>query len=152
MKLQVLIELQNIEQPCKSTMLSQLIPATEKFGELISPFTKSELVQILLPSKEDNSINKNNIINIENIQISIQDRIVKLNNLEVHLTPIEFKLLSLLAERRGIVQSRSALLQDVWNINPNNNTRTVDTHVRRVRNKLGPTIIQTVSGVGYIIR
>ena len=69
----------------------------------------------------------------------------------VELTATEFKLLRLLLERKGRVQSREELLADVWNYSPDLETRTVDTHVRRLREKLGPSgdVIDTVRGVGY---
>jgi two-component system phosphate regulon response regulator PhoB len=69
----------------------------------------------------------------------------------VDLTATEFKLLRLLLERKGRVQSREELLSDVWNYSPDLETRTVDTHVRRLREKLGPAgdVIDTVRGVGY---
>lgn len=69
----------------------------------------------------------------------------------IELTATEFKLLSLLAERRGRVQSRDQLLRDVWEYNTLIDTRTVDTHMRRLRDKLGPAAkyLDTVRGVGY---
>lgn len=69
----------------------------------------------------------------------------------VELTATEFKLLRVLLERKGRVQSRDNLLSDVWNYSPDLETRTVDTHMRRLREKLGKAgeIIETVRGVGY---
>lgn len=69
----------------------------------------------------------------------------------VELTATEFRLLSLLMERRGRVQSREQLLINVWNYDEDMETRTVDTHVRRLREKLGTAagIIETIRGVGY---
>jgi two-component system phosphate regulon response regulator PhoB len=70
---------------------------------------------------------------------------------EVTLTATEFKLLTTLAHRIGRVQSRGQLLQDVWDAPPDLNTRTVDTHMKRLREKLGFASghIETVRGVGY---
>jgi len=70
---------------------------------------------------------------------------------ELDLTLTEFKLVALLAERRGRVQSREHLLRDVWGYNNLIDTRTVDTHMRRLRAKLGPAakLLDTVRGVGY---
>ncbi len=67
------------------------------------------------------------------------------------LTATEFKLLLVLAQRRGLVQSREQLLRDVWEYNTLVDTRTVDTHMRRLREKLGPgaNYLETVRGVGY---
>lgn len=70
---------------------------------------------------------------------------------EVELTALEFKLLTILLERRDRVQSRSTLLEVVWGITADINTRTVDTHVKRLREKLGAAsdYIETVRGIGY---
>ncbi|MBI2898529.1 MAG: response regulator transcription factor [Deltaproteobacteria bacterium] len=70
---------------------------------------------------------------------------------EIVLTALEFKLLVTLCERRGRVQSRAVLLDDVWGVSAEITTRTVDTHVKRLREKLGSAgdYIETVRGVGY---
>ena len=70
---------------------------------------------------------------------------------EIVLTALEFRLLWTLATRRDRVQSRETLLNDVWGLHLNVETRTVDTHVKRLREKLGPAgdLIETVRGVGY---
>ena len=70
---------------------------------------------------------------------------------ELMLTPLEFKLVCTLYERRNRVQSRGALLDDVWGASQENMTRTIDTHVKRLREKLGAVgaYIETVRGVGY---
>ncbi len=69
----------------------------------------------------------------------------------IDLTATEFKLLVMLLERRGRVQTRDALLTDVWGYEGDVDTRTVDTHVRRLREKLGKVAdaIETIRGVGY---
>jgi two-component system phosphate regulon response regulator PhoB len=70
---------------------------------------------------------------------------------EVSLTPLEFRLLATLMTRAGRVQSRERLLTDVWEMSSELETRTVDTHVKRLREKLGPArdLLETVRGVGY---
>jgi two-component system, OmpR family, phosphate regulon response regulator PhoB len=70
---------------------------------------------------------------------------------EVTLTALEFKLLHILMRRRGRVQSREQLLNDVWGITADVTTRTVDTHVKRLRQKLGDAgvYVETLRGVGY---
>ncbi len=72
----------------------------------------------------------------------------------VRLTTVEFKLLSMLMQRRGRVQSRDRLLNEVWGYESIIDTRTVDTHVRRLRKKLGKAAeaIETVRGFGYRLR
>ena len=69
----------------------------------------------------------------------------------IELTATEFKLLTVLAQRRGRVQSREQLLRDVWGYHSLIDTRTVDTHMRRLRHKLGAGAkhLDTVHGVGY---
>jgi two-component system phosphate regulon response regulator PhoB len=73
---------------------------------------------------------------------------------EVSLTALEFRLLYAFLSRRGRVQTRDALLSDVWGIDADVTTRTVDTHVKRLREKLGEAgiYIETLRGVGYRFR
>ena len=79
---------------------------------------------------------------------------VRVNGKRVHLTSLEFKLLRTLIQRRGRVQDRDKLLNDVWGYESVIDTRTVDTHVRRLREKLGKAgdAIETVRGFGYRLR
>jgi two-component system phosphate regulon response regulator PhoB len=85
------------------------------------------------------------------LRIDEAARRVWIEGREIELTPIEFKLLSTLATRRNRVQTRAALLDEVWGIDAELTTRTVDTHVKRLREKLGPArdYIRTVRGAGY---
>jgi two-component system phosphate regulon response regulator PhoB len=85
------------------------------------------------------------------LRIDIPRHEVFVRNKAVDLTATEFKLLTVLAERRGRVQSREALLRDVWEYDNFIDTRTVDTHMRRLRDKLGDAAryLDTVRGVGY---
>ncbi len=70
---------------------------------------------------------------------------------EMDLTPLEFRLLTTFMSRLGRVQSREQLLEDVWEMSPDVETRTVDTHVKRLREKLGAgrDLLETVRGIGY---
>jgi two-component system phosphate regulon response regulator PhoB len=79
---------------------------------------------------------------------------VRVNGKLVHLTSLEFKLLRTLMQRRGRVQDRDRLLNEVWGYESVIDTRTVDTHVRRLREKLGKAgdAIETVRGFGYRLR
>jgi two-component system phosphate regulon response regulator PhoB len=85
------------------------------------------------------------------VQMDTDRHQVMVDGEEVVLTSTEFKLLITLAERRGRVQSRETLLQDVWGYNYMGDTRTVDTHVTRLRTKLGHAgeMIRTIRGFGY---
>ncbi len=76
---------------------------------------------------------------------------VQVDDHEVTLTALELRLLCTLYERRNRVQSRAVLLDDVWCVSGENATRTVDTHVKRLREKLGPAgvYIETIRGIGY---
>lgn len=76
---------------------------------------------------------------------------VQVDDQEVTLTALELRLLCTLYERRNRVQSRAVLLDDVWCVSGENATRTVDTHVKRLREKLGPAgaYIETIRGIGY---
>lgn len=93
------------------------------------------------------------LLSIGDIVIDTQRHIVVSADLEIELTSTEFKLLLFLAEKKGCVQSREKLLQNVWSYNNAGDTRTVDTHVTRLRGKLGAPgdIIKTVRGFGYKI-
>src|SRR6266516_4128709 len=79
---------------------------------------------------------------------------VSVNGKRVNLTSLEFKLLQTLMQRRGRVQARDRLLNDVWGYESVIDTRTVDTHVRRLRKKLGKAadVIESVRGFGYRLR
>ena len=84
------------------------------------------------------------VVDVAKHQVAIKGKVVE-------LTATEFRLLAMLMERRGRVQTRDRLLTDVWGYEGDVDTRTVDTHVRRLREKLGKAadLIETVRGVGY---
>ena len=84
------------------------------------------------------------VMDIESHEVFVDDE-------EITLTALEFKLLNQLVERRGRVQTRDQLLSDVWGYSSDVTTRTVDTHIKRLREKLGVMgkYIQTIRGVGY---
>ena len=85
------------------------------------------------------------------LKIDIESHEVFVDNQEVILTALEFRLLQQLVDRRGRVQTRDQLLSDVWGYSADITTRTVDTHIKRLREKLGPIgkYVQTIRGVGY---
>ncbi len=85
------------------------------------------------------------------LRVDIPGHTVCLHDRAVELTALEFRLFKTLFVRRGRVQSREVLLRDVWNITANVKTRTVDTHIKRLREKLGDAgdYIETVRGLGY---
>jgi two-component system phosphate regulon response regulator PhoB len=85
------------------------------------------------------------------VTVDLNATSVTVDGLQLDLTPTEYKLLITLMERRGRVQSRRQLLEIAWEISAMIETRTVDTHVQRLRNKLAPhsDLIETVRGFGY---
>jgi len=85
------------------------------------------------------------------LEIDVPRHEARVDNKPVALTATEFNLLTLLAKRRGRVQTRERLLQDVWGYEAAIDTRTVDTHMRRLREKVGPVAgyLETIRGVGY---
>jgi two-component system, OmpR family, phosphate regulon response regulator PhoB len=88
------------------------------------------------------------------IEMDIDAHIVRVRGTELPLTLQEFRLLQYLIEGKGRVRTRDELLADVWNASPELETRTVDTHIKRLRDKLGEPgeVIETVRGLGYRIR
>jgi two-component system phosphate regulon response regulator PhoB len=122
---------------------------------LPKPFNMKELSirvgKLLARSATVSETTKSTRIEISGVVIDAELHQLSIDGVEVILTATEFRLLQLLMERKGRVQSRDHLLVAVWNYDTDIETRTVDTHVRRVREKLGPYahLIETVRGVGY---
>ena len=120
---------------------------------MVKPFSSRELLlrikAVLRRSGHEEAEAK--ILKIGTISIDTDRHIVLINGSEVILTTTEFNLLLNLAERQGRVQSRDRLLKDVWGISHIGDTRTVDTHITRLRTKLGECgdLIKTVRGFGY---
>mgnify|MGYP001167493075 CR=1 FL=1 len=83
------------------------------------------------------------------IEVDLEGRRVQRGDEEVHLTPTEFDLLAYLVKHPGRVFSRPQLLGDVWGYRDGGGARTVDSHVRALRRKLGADAVRTVHGVGY---
>lgn len=95
-----------------------------------------------------------NRFQLERIEIDIPEHEVNADGQLIPLTALEFKLLVDLARHRGLVRSREKLLEAVWHHPGTLETRTVDTHVKRLREKLGDAggLIETVRGVGYRLK
>jgi DNA-binding response OmpR family regulator len=88
---------------------------------------------------------------LADLEIDVVERRVHRSGDEVHLTPTEFDLLVLLAGRPGVVFTREQLLAEVWGWRDGSGQRTVDSHVRGLRRKLGSGLVRTVHGVGYAL-
>jgi two-component system phosphate regulon response regulator PhoB len=118
------------------------------------PFSVRELilrVKAVLKRGERKSDNMEVQREFGELKIDIDSHEVFVNDEQVSLTALEFRLLSQLVDRRGRVQSRDQLLSDVWGYSSDVTTRTVDTHIKRLREKLGDMgkYVQTIRGVGY---
>jgi two-component system, OmpR family, phosphate regulon response regulator PhoB len=119
------------------------------------PFSPKELVlrvqSILRRTAEPGATPAAALLQVGGIAVDVERHEVSLHGKSIELTATEFKLLKLLMERRGRVQTREHLLINVWNYETEIETRTVDTHVRRLREKLGAEAdwIETIRGVGY---
>ncbi|HEV2347958.1 MAG TPA: response regulator transcription factor [Actinocrinis sp.] len=85
------------------------------------------------------------------LEIDGAARRVRVDGADVHLTPIEFDLLGCLARKPGMVASRESLLAEVWDWADASGTRTVDSHVKALRKKIGAEWIRTVHGIGYAL-
>ena len=85
------------------------------------------------------------------LKLNLEAHQIFINNKEISFTALEFRLLKHLIDRRGRVQTRDQLLEEVWGYSAEVTTRTVDTHIKRLREKLGSNgeYIQTIRGVGY---
>lgn len=118
------------------------------------PFSVRELIlRIKAVLKRGNAKSENLEVQRQfgDLVIDVESHEVFVNNEHVALTALEFKLLRQLVDRRGRVQSRDQLLSDVWGYSADVTTRTVDTHIKRLREKLGAMgkYVQTIRGVGY---
>ena len=119
------------------------------------PFSPRELVlrvQSILRRKGA-VLEPSGVMKVGDITIDRERHLIAVSGKAVDLTVIEFKLLTVLTARKGHVHSRGDLLSRVWGFDKMIETRTVDTHVRRLREKLGPAAghLQTVRGFGYRI-
>jgi DNA-binding response OmpR family regulator len=91
------------------------------------------------------------VLKVGEVELDSASRRVRRSGEEVHLTPTEFDLLSWLATHPGAVATREQLLHQVWGYRDGSGARTVDSHVRSLRRKLGAGIVRTVHGVGYAL-
>jgi len=122
---------------------------------MVKPFSPRELVLRVkaILKRGTTKENSKEVLKVGTIEIDIARHKVSADEKKVTLTSMEFKLLSLLVRRKGRVQSRDQLLEDVWELNADVTTRTIDTHIKRLRQKLGASgkLIETVRGYGYRI-
>lgn len=120
---------------------------------VVKPFSPRELVlrvkAILNYTKLDEK--KEYKLVAGKLMVDISRHKVFVDNYNINLTSMEFKLLVTLMRRKGRVQNRDILLQDVWDVSADVTTRTIDTHIKSIRRKLGKMgkLIETVRNVGY---
>ena len=118
------------------------------------PFSVRELILRIKAVLKRGEVKKD-IVEVErqfgDLKIDIESHEVYVDEIQIELTALEFKLLNQLVETRGRVQSRDQLLTEVWGYSAEVTTRTVDTHIKRLRTKLGSMgkYVQTIRGVGY---
>ncbi len=128
---------------------------------IVKPFEMKEvLVRIKVIFRRNNKSLNETIQQykkeISGIKISFKDRCVFKDGNLVPMRKLEFDLLNFLYENRGIIYSREDLLQKVWGYDYEGDTRTVDVHIKRLRDRLKEdkdnSIIETVYGIGYVMR
>ncbi len=121
---------------------------------VVKPFSVKELllrVKAVLRRHSDEPAGEVKKLAKGAIALDVERHEVRVSDKPVVLTALEFRLLRTFLERPGRVQTRETLLSDVWGIDADITTRTVDTHIKRLREKLGPAgdVIETIRGVGY---
>jgi DNA-binding response OmpR family regulator len=122
---------------------------------MTKPFSNRELVArvhaILRRARRSAAAASEAPAHIGDVELDPATRRVRAQGEQVHLTPTEFDLLMYLAARPGRVSTREELLEQVWGYEVPSGARTVDSHVRSLRRKLGAELIRTVHGVGYAV-
>jgi two-component system, OmpR family, phosphate regulon response regulator PhoB len=120
---------------------------------VVKPFSVRELILRIraLMRRVQRTEGEPSLIRFGRLKIDRDAHRAWVDDSEIGLTALEFRLLHAFLSRRGRVQTRDALLSDVWGIDADVTTRTVDTHVKRLREKLGDAgaYIETLRGVGY---
>ena len=121
---------------------------------MVKPFSPRELVlriKAILKRGRPQMESSKDILELCDLRVDIPRHKVTINGKEIKLTAMEFKLLATLMQRKGRLQSRDQLLSDVWDLESDVTTRTIDTHIKRLRQKLGHSgeLVETVRGHGY---
>ena len=119
------------------------------------PFSVRELILRVKAILKRSDTKTKEVLEVErqfgDLKIDVDSHEVHVDSQLIELTALEFRLLKELVDKRGRVQSRDQLLSEVWGYNAEVTTRTVDTHIKRLREKLGSMgkYVQTIRGVGY---
>ena len=121
---------------------------------LTKPFSPRELVariNAILRRVGRGDAASGSVLRVGPVEVDQDKRRVRVGDQDVHLTPTEFDLLVHMATRPGTVHTREQLLAEVWGYHDGGGARTVDSHIRALRRKLGEGLIRTVHGVGYAL-
>lgn len=121
---------------------------------IVKPFSPKELmarVNVVLARRHPAQNAKSDVLKFNGLEINIAARTVTVDGKRVELTPKEYELLFYLIENKNIALSRDKLLSDIWGYDFFGDDRTIDTHIKNLRNNLGPyrDYIVTLRGVGY---
>ena len=121
---------------------------------IVKPFSPKELMaRVNVVLERRNSVSKDNssVLTFDGLEINIAARTVSVDGKRVELTPKEYDLLFYLIKNKNIALSRDKLLSDIWGYDFFGDDRTIDTHIKHLRNNLGPyrDFIVTLRGVGY---
>ena len=121
---------------------------------VVKPFSPKELmarINAVITRRKGVSQTQQSVLNFEGLQINVPARTVSVNGKRIELTPKEYDLLFYLVENKNIALSRDKLLSDIWGYDFFGDDRTIDTHIKNLRNNLGEyrKFIVTLRGVGY---
>ena len=121
---------------------------------IVKPFSPKELmarVNAILTRRNGGSAVKSDTLKFGGLEINMAGRTVTVDGVRTELTPKEYDLLFYLIENKNIALSREKLLSDIWGFDFLGDDRTIDTHIKNLRNNLGPyrDYIVTLRGVGY---
>ncbi len=125
---------------------------------IVKPFSPREVVARIkavlrrINSKSQNKLNSQNIISVPGLEINVDNYDIKVDGENVPFTPKEVEILYLLASHPGQVLERGQIIEDVWGYDHFAESRTIDTHIKKIRQKIGTSdswALVTVYGVGY---
>ncbi|MBR5740646.1 MAG: response regulator transcription factor [Firmicutes bacterium] len=121
---------------------------------VVKPFSAKELmarVNAVIQRKKGAAVQEQDVLRFEGLEINVPARTVSVDGKRVELTPKEYELLFYLVKNKNIALSRDKLLSDIWGYDFFGDDRTIDTHVKNLRNNLGEyrKFIVTLRGVGY---
>lgn len=121
---------------------------------IVKPFSPKELmarINVVLARRNSSAQSKADVVKFSGLEINVAARTVTVDGERVELTPKEYELLFYLIENKNIALSRDKLLSDIWGYDFFGDDRTIDTHIKNLRNNLGPyrDYIVTLRGVGY---